>query len=343
MSIQTITYTLATAAQLAEVQAGRDGVRLRRESATWDEIGRDLIRPTDLSGFGTFPQNHDIGEHGRILSKEEAVAEFRRLRLEAIRNAEQEISALTSAPVSEHVIVTERTEYCHGVRYTTLHVHHDSPTTTKIDSLVSLCSPELAGVLLQYCDQVRELRDSETNRIRSVNESAANEARAEADRREVDRLRIAAENEARVEARNKLLSAWLVRFDHAWADAVAEGTVSASGVLALLEEHLRSIFLASGWNTISDDADILGKDETVSECALPRRLAQDAAKIKMSVRSAVESASGRVTQWKPERVVAEGEFGERIEGRTILICFEIPIPGADGEFLCVGSRIIMDC
>lgn len=340
--IQTITYTLNTAAQLAEVQAGRDGFRTRERSATWDEIGRDLIRPADLSGCGTFPQTHDIGTHDRILSKEEAVAEFRRLRLEAIKAAEQEVTALTSSPISEHIAITKHDEYYRGIRYIVLRAEHDLPTTTKIDSLVSLCSPELGAALRQYCGQVRELRDSATNRIYSVNEAARYEARAEDDRREADRLRIAAENEARVEARNKLLAAWLVRFDHAWADAVAEGTVSASGVLALLEDHLRSTFLAGGCKTISDVADILGKEETVSDCALPRRLAQDAAKIKMSVRSAVESASGRVTKWEPERIISEDEFGERIEGRTVLVCFEIPIPGADGEFLCVGSRIIMD-
>lgn len=338
---QTIIYTLTTAAQLAEVQAGRDGFRTRERSATWDEIGRDLIRPADLYGFGAKPQDHHIGAYDRILSKEEAVSEFRRLRLEAIAAAEQEVTVLTSSPISEHVAITERGEYYQGIRYAALRADHDLPTTTKINSMASLCSPELGAVLLQYCAQVRELLDSEVNRIGSLNEEALNEARAEADRREAERLRLAAENEARIEARNKLLAAWLVRFDHAWADAVAEGTVSASGVLALLEEHLRATFLAGTWKTIPDDADILGDDETVSDCALPRRLAQGAAKLKMSVRSAVESAGGKVTQWKPERIIADDEFGERIEGRTVLVCFETPIPGADGEFLCVGSRIIM--
>lgn len=341
MSIQTITYTLNTAAQLAEVQAGRDGFRTRERPATWDEIGRDLIRPADLSGCGTFPNVHSIGEHG-ILSKEEAVAEFRRLRLEAIKAAEQEVTVLTSPPISEHVIVTERTEYCNGVRYTILHVHHDLPTTTKIGSLVSLCSPELGAVLLQYCDQVRELRDSEVNRIGSVNESAANEARTEADRREADRLRIAAENEARIEARNKLLAAWLIAIDPEWSNAVDEGTISPAGVLATLEERLRSVYLSGSWKVVSDSADILARGEDVVNCALPRRMAKDAAKIKRAIRAAVEVDSGKMTAWEPELVTDTDDCGEKEEARSVLVVVELPIPGGEGEMLTVGSRIVMD-
>lgn len=344
-----IVYNLSDAAALVEAQAGRDAAKEREVLATWDDIGRELIRPCDLDLTGERVVTIVLPKQGEVLDFEEVVKRARVVRAGSIRVALGHLNRVLLTAVEAWIVVggSSWTTEFEGEKiqraaakwpecsYLLLSNEPGNLSTLEHVGLARrglLLPGELAALQEYHARVVEAAKARQAELDATVNKDRAAQARTAREAREQTKR----DQEADANAYAAACGRWLVSLDASMFGAVAEGTISLPGIESRLREAaLAALRTSSGVEGLTTEEPGGEADER----ALPNKYAAEAAGIIKRVRESLGEV-GEFVGWSAMRW-RDLEVEESAPKWSIELALAFRVPGYSGKrVLSVDARVV---